>query len=49
MDLLARSLFVPIGANFTIAECNQIAKGINKVARILMERHRSGEPLLQKQ
>ncbi|MGC8804396.1 MAG: DegT/DnrJ/EryC1/StrS family aminotransferase [Candidatus Ratteibacteria bacterium] len=46
LDYLSRSLFIGISYVFTEEECNQIAYGVNKVARILSERKRKNQPLL---
>ncbi|MCM8759856.1 MAG: DegT/DnrJ/EryC1/StrS family aminotransferase [Candidatus Omnitrophica bacterium] len=46
LDYLGRSLFVGISPVYTDLECQQIADGINKVARILCERKEKNLPLL---
>lgn len=46
LDYLSKSLFIGISPVFTDEECEQIAKGINKVARVLSERKNKNLPLL---
>jgi len=46
LDYLGRSLFIGISQNYTDEDCEQIAYGINKVAKILSERKMKNQPLL---
>lgn len=48
LDYLSRSLFIGISPAYTDEECTEIANGINKVAKILIERKRKNIPLLNK-
>ncbi|HOJ31321.1 MAG TPA: DegT/DnrJ/EryC1/StrS family aminotransferase [bacterium] len=46
IDYLSRSLFVGISPHFSDEDCQQIAHGINKVAKILAERKKKNQALL---
>ncbi len=46
LDYLSRTVFVPISYTMKEEECDQVAFGINKVAEILIDRHRKRERLL---